>query len=116
LKSFDKLYSVKAVWDVVVAGAGPAGALAAFVLAKAGYQALLIDEIQEDTHKVGESLPGAARQILQSLGLLTTLESGSHLPCYGNVSAWGSEQMIANDFISDPRGLGWHLDRVQFDE
>lgn len=104
------------MWDVVVAGAGPAGALAAFVLAKAGYQALLIDEIQEDTHKVGESLPGAARQILQSLGLLTTLESGSHLPCYGNVSAWGSEQMIANDFISDPRGLGWHLDRVQFDE
>lgn len=104
------------MWDVLVAGAGPAGALAAFVLAQAGQRVLLIDEIKADARKVGESLPGSAQQILQSLGLLATLESGSHLPCYGNVSAWGTDQMIANDFISDPRGLGWHLDRVQFDE
>ncbi|MCG8364067.1 MAG: tryptophan 7-halogenase [Pseudanabaenales cyanobacterium] len=104
------------MWDVLVAGAGPAGALAALVLAQAGRRVLLIDEIQSNAHKVGESLPGAARQILQSLDLLATVESGSHLPCYGNVSAWGSDQLISHDFIGDPRGLGWHLDRVQFDE
>ena len=104
------------MWDILVAGAGPAGALAAFVLARSGWQVLLVDEIQMDKYKVGESLPGAARQILQSLDLLTVLESGSHLPNYGNVSAWGSDQLVANDFINDPRGLGWHLDRVEFDE
>lgn len=104
------------LWDVLVAGAGPAGSLAAFVLAQAGHKVLLIDEIRGDAHKIGESLPGAARQILLNLGLLDILESGSHLPCYGNVSAWGSDQLIANDFIIDPRGLGWHLDRVQFDK
>jgi flavin-dependent dehydrogenase len=104
------------MWDVLVAGAGPAGALAAFVLAQAGQQVILIDEIQSNPHKVGESLPGAARQILQDLGLQAVLESDLHLPCYGNVSAWGSDQLISNDFISDPRGLGWHLNRIQFDE
>ncbi|NET32685.1 MAG: NAD(P)/FAD-dependent oxidoreductase [Cyanothece sp. SIO1E1] len=104
------------MWDVLVAGAGPAGALAAFVLARAGWQVLLIDEIWMDKYKVGESLLGAARQILQSLDLLSILESGSHLLNYGNVSAWGTDQLVANDFINDPRGLGWHLDRVEFDE
>ncbi|WP_208354581.1 NAD(P)/FAD-dependent oxidoreductase, partial [Aetokthonos hydrillicola] len=116
LKNFDGSSSVKTMWDVLVAGAGPAGAVAAFVLAQAGRQVLLVDEFRADTHKVGDSLPGAARQILQNLGLLADLESGSHLPCYGNVCAWGSDQLMVNDFISDPRGLGWHLDRVQFDE
>lgn len=104
------------MWDILVAGAGPAGAVASFVLAQAGWRVLLIDEIRTNEQKVGESLPGAARQILQSLGLLATIESGSHLPNYGNVSAWGADQLVANDFINDPRGLGWHLDRVEFDE
>lgn len=103
------------MWDVLVAGAGPAGSIAALVLAREGHKVLLLDALQTPAYKVGESLPGAARQILLELGLLNVLESGSHLPCYGNISAWGSDQLLANDFINDPRGLGWHLDRVQFD-
>ncbi|GAB1538973.1 tryptophan 7-halogenase [Scytonema sp. NUACC21] len=104
------------MWDVLVAGAGPAGAVAAFVLAQAGHQVLLVDEFRANSHKVGESLPGAARQILQNLGLLAALDSSSHLPCYGNICAWGSDRLVVNDFINDPHGLGWHLDRAQFDE
>jgi flavin-dependent dehydrogenase len=104
------------MWDVLIAGAGPAGAVAARILARAGRRVLLIDDSRPDLPKVGESLPGATRPILQNLDALTVLESGSHLPCYGNVSIWGSERPVVNDFIHDPNGSGWHLDRVQFDE
>ena len=103
------------MWDVLIAGAGPAGAVAARVLARAGRRVLLIDDSRPDLPKVGESLPGAARPILQNLDALTVLESGSHLPCYGNISLWGAERPVVNDFIHDPNGSGWHLDRVRFD-
>lgn len=48
------------MWDVLIAGAGPAGAVAARVLARAGRRVLLIDDSRPDLPKVGESLPGAA--------------------------------------------------------
>ena len=102
-------------WDVAVAGAGPAGAVAAYTLARHGRRVLLVDEVKPDIRKVGESLPGAARPLLRDLGLLPLVEDGSHLRCYGNVSAWGSSELTATDFINDPHGAGWHLDRVRFD-
>lgn len=103
-------------WDVVIAGGGPAGAVAASVLARAGRQVLLVDNVSPDNKlKVGESLPGATRPLLQDLGLLSFVEAGNHLPSYGNGSAWGTDELISTDFIRDPNGCGWHLDRPQFD-
>ena len=103
------------VWDVAVAGAGPAGAVAAYTLARLGCRVLLVDEIKPDVRKVGESLPGAARPLLRDLKLLSLIEDGSHLRSYGNLSAWGASELAATDFISDPNGPGWHLDRARFD-
>lgn len=107
--------------DVVAIGAGPSGAIAALTLAQSGYQVLLIDDLPArdlssgHSPKIGESLVGAARPLLRDLGLLARVEQGPHLPCYGNLSAWGSSQLVATDFIRDPHGPGWHLDRTQFD-
>lgn len=103
------------MWDVVVAGSGPAGSVAAYTLAKAGRQVLLVDELKPGGRKIGESLPGAARPLLRDLGLLSLLENGPHLTCYGNASAWGTDRLVFTDFIRDPNGLGWHLDRPAFD-
>lgn len=103
------------VWDVAVAGAGPAGAVAAYTLARLGRRVLLVDEIKPDIRKVGESLPGAARPLLRDLNLLSLVEDGSHLRSYGNLSAWGANELAATDFINDPNGPGWHLDRARFD-
>ncbi len=102
--------------DVAIAGSGPAGSIAALVLAQKGHSVCLIDDVQPGAPKVGESLPGAARPLLRDLGLLTLVEAGGHTPCYGNLSVWGSDQVIETDFIRDPNGLGWHLDRPKFDE
>lgn len=102
--------------DVLVVGAGPAGAVAARVLALAGRSVLLLDQLAETaSKKIGESLPGSARPLLRDLGLLDMIAGRGHLPYYGNVSAWGDPHPVATDAILDPNGAGWHLDRRGFD-
>ncbi len=102
-------------WDVAVAGAGPAGAVAALVLSRSGRRVVLIDQPVEVGRKVGECLPGAARPLLRDLGLLARVEDGPHLPSYGTLSAWGSDELRTTDSLADPHGPGWHLDRLRFD-
>ena len=31
------------------------------------------------------------------------------------MSVWGTDEPVATDFIFDPNGHGWHLDRARFD-
>ena len=45
-------------YDAVVAGAGPAGALAALELARNGFRVAVVDSSETASHKIGESLPG----------------------------------------------------------
>ena len=53
--------------------------------------------------------------ILQSLGAHDEISKHGHLPCVGNLSVWGSPNVCCVDFIHDPHGQGWHLDRPRFD-
>lgn len=101
-------------YDVVVAGAGPAGSAAAITLARAGVNVLLVDRERRPTLPVGESLPPVATTILSELGVIERL--GSLLePSFGTQSAWGSDRVTDVDFIFDARGCGWRLDRARFD-
>ena len=68
-----------------------------------------------ETFRVGESLVPAARTILTELGLWERFLDSGHVPCYGNVAAWGSYELVEMDFIRSPYGHGWHLDRSCFD-
>jgi flavin-dependent dehydrogenase len=103
------------MWDAVIAGAGPAGSVCAHVLARNGRRVLLVDAIRRSEHKVGEALPGAALRLLRSLDLPLPGAQGPHTPIGGNLSCWNSEELIASDFLGDPDGPGWRLDRPRFD-
>jgi 2-polyprenyl-6-methoxyphenol hydroxylase-like FAD-dependent oxidoreductase len=102
-------------YDVVVVGGGPAGAAAALLLARADRRVLLVESADTDTFKIGEALPPASRTLLGDLGVWDSFVADGHLPCYGNLSAWGSPGLHETTFIYDPNGHGWHLDRPRFD-
>ena len=107
---------VSTATDVVIVGGGPAGAVAALVLARAGRRVTVIEAAEEGAApRVGEALPPAARPLFTDLGLLDRIRDGSHLPCPGNLSFWGSPEARQHDFLRDPHGTGWHLDRGEFD-
>lgn len=107
---------MKPQFDIAVVGSGPAGAVTALLLARTGRKVVMIDRERNNPRKIGESLPAAARPLLKHLNLLPLIESGVHKPSFGNRSAWGSDKMDYVDFINDPNGLGWHLDRARFDQ
>lgn len=41
--------------------------------------------------------------------------AADHQPCYGSSSSWGRAELGYNDFLLNPYGAGWHLDRERFD-
>lgn len=64
------LEKLDASWDVVVIGAGPAGSVAAHLIARNGRKTLLIDKVAFPRHKVcGCCLSAAALQALRTAGL-----------------------------------------------
>jgi flavin-dependent dehydrogenase len=106
--------SVRAA-DVVIVGGGPAGAAAAIRLARAGARAQVVDADDLRGDKVGESLAPSVRPLLERVGVWTQHCAASHRPCWATRSSWGGDGVDSHDFLRDPHGHGWHLDRRRFD-
>lgn len=100
--------------DVVVAGAGPAGAAFALNLAPAR-KVLLLEYRDAAAVRIGESLAPAARRLLTDMRLWDAFLAEGHAPCYGTRSVWGAVEPSESDALRDLDGPGWHLDRVRFD-
>jgi flavin-dependent dehydrogenase len=66
--------------DVVIAGAGPAGAIAALVMARAGARVLIVDRETFPRDKLcGDTLNPGALRVLDAVGLRATLPPGRQL-------------------------------------
>ena len=65
--------------------------------------------------RIGESLPGAARVLLQRFGLLERFLAAGHAERGATVSHWDDGEPVWFDHLRDPNGPGWHLDRNRFD-
>ncbi len=102
-------------FDVCVVGGGPAGAIAAHVLAGAGARvALIVRNRPRSTFVVGETVPAETRLLLDRLGL-DCLGAELHLPSAGTLARWGSDAVHCREAILSPFGCGWHLDRPLFE-
>jgi flavin-dependent dehydrogenase len=101
--------------EVLIVGAGPAGATAAINLAPLR-RVVLVESKAEVMPRIGESLVPAARRLFEDMGLLESFLAEGHEPWYGNRTVWGGPELQEVDFLSDPDGHGWHLDRARFEQ
>ncbi len=88
-KSSDK------VWDVIVIGAGPAGALAAYELTRRGVSVLLVDRAAFPRRKVcGSCFNQSALAILEDVGLQDLVFEFHAQPVYQFLLAIGKRQVV----------------------
>lgn len=81
----------------------------------AGCDVHLLEKEPTPVWKIGETLPPEARPYLQRLGHWPSFQEEGHLPCYGVVSVWGHPHPLEKDFVFNPWGHGWQLDRMRFE-
>lgn len=99
----------------LIAGGGPAGAVAALVLARRGISVTVLESRAAPERKVGECLPPSLSPLLHHLGLIDLLEQDGHLRSLGNRFVWGSSEPGERPFLTGTKGDGWHVDRQVFE-
>ncbi|MCL1048650.1 NAD(P)/FAD-dependent oxidoreductase [Shewanella abyssi] len=105
------------LYDVIIVGGGPAGCATAIALHNLGVSNTLVIEASDYTApRIGESIPPDSRQLLEKLGIWDAFTAQKHAPCLGSYSSWGSDQLGFNDYLFNPQGHGWHLNRASFDK
>jgi flavin-dependent dehydrogenase len=103
-------------FDVVILGGGPAGCATGLALARLGVSRVLVAEASHyQAIRIGESMPPDIRVVLDQLGVWHDFLNEDHEPCLGSCSSWGADALGYNDFLFNPLGNGWHLDRRRFD-
>lgn len=106
-----------AEFDVLIAGAGPAGAATAISLADFApeLRVCIADLPAVDGLRVGETVPPQVKPVLEHLKLWPDFQADLHRPSYRTVSAWGGAELAGNEFLFHAHQVGWRLDRARFD-
>ena len=63
----------------------------------------------------GQSAPPGTDRLVRDLIGPDAFDPTAHLRSLGNRSAWGTDELVLTDFMFNPFGTGWHLDRAAFD-
>lgn len=106
-----------AEFDVLIAGAGPAGCATAVSLADFApdLRVGLVDARAGGQRLIGETVPPQIEPLLAHLGLWEPFRRAGHCPSYRTLSSWGDPRLGVNEFLLHPHQTGWRLDRAAFD-
>jgi flavin-dependent dehydrogenase len=101
--------------DVIIAGAGPAGSTACFLLAGLGYRVLLLERSNFPRYRIGESLTPSILPLLDFLKLRAKIESAEFLRMAGHTVCWGSPEPRTGYYSPDRSRMGFQVWREDFD-
>lgn len=101
--------------DVVIAGAGPAGSTACYLLAGLGFRVLLLEKSGFPRYRIGESLTPSILPVLDFLKLREKVESGGFLRMPGHTVCWGSPEARTGYYSPDRSRRGFQVWRESFD-
>ena len=104
-----------ATWDVdiCVIGGGPAGSTIGRCLAQLGHRVCIVEKTQFPRSHIGESLPPSILPLLESLGLLASIEQAGFLRTRRTLLRWASVQ---RDDPPPGAPQGFQVDRGRFDQ
>lgn len=91
------------------------GCATALALQRSGLTTVILERSAGPVPRVGEHLAPDARPPLDTLGVWTRFLADRHRPSPGVRVAWGSAELYEREYILDPYGDGWNLDRTRFD-
>ena len=101
--------------DVAVIGGGPAGSATAIALAQLGRSVTVFERSHYESTRIGETLPPEIKRPLNALGIWERFLANGPIESPGIAAAWGQSELYENDFVVNPHGPGWHIDRRRFD-
>ncbi len=101
--------------ELLILGQGPAALAAAIRAAQLEIQVIVLGRPPSSNLRPGETLAPGTYPLLVQLGL-ADLVNQFHLPSPGIASAWEFDEFHEQDFLFNPYGNGWHLDRELFDQ
>jgi len=104
--------------EVVVIGAGPAGAVAAALLKRKGHEVLVLERQQFPRFSIGESLLAHCLEFINEAGMLPALQAAGFQ--VKNGAAFGCGERYAwfdfRDKFSPGPGITYQVQRAQFDQ
>jgi flavin-dependent dehydrogenase len=96
----------------VILGAGPAGAVAARLLAAQGHGVVMLARAPA-TPALAESLPPSAGKLLDRVGVRSAVDAAGFIRATGNTVWWGADEPRIESFGAG--ALGWQVGRDRFD-
>jgi len=110
---------IRAAYDVIVIGGGPAGSTAATLVAREGRSVLLLDRERFPRFRIGESLMPATYWTLKRLGVLEQMKASpfvrKHSVQFFSKSGRSSVPFYFSEVEDHESSATWQVDRLHFD-
>lgn len=104
--------------DIGIVGAGPAGAVAAAILARKGYQVVVLEREAFPRFSIGESLLPQCMAFLDEAGMTAAVEAAGFQPKNGAAfeKAGSHSSFDFSDKVAEGRSTTFQVQRARFDE